>query len=403
MIGRADGQVVLVSGAIPGERVTARIERVGKGMAFAEALTIDEPSPDRETAGGDPLCGGCLYRHIAYSRQIALKGEVIADALGRIGRIVWPAPILVAASPVEGYRMRARLHLRRGRIGFFREGSHEICDARGTKQLLSSTCDVLDRLTGASTATPDSEVELSENVDASERVVHVETPGGLVHQALRGLVEAGVLTGGTVGRGTPATTSTASIVAGAPYVSDALTIADRPVRLRRHVLSFFQGNRFLLQALVSRVSETIRPSDEVIDLYAGAGLFAMAAVARGATVTAVEGDQMSVSDLQWNARSCEGAVTAVHQSVEEFTAIRRRAPAVLIVDPPRSGMSKRALQGALALGAGRIVYVSCDVATAARDARQLLDAGYEIRRIDAFDLFPNTPHVETVIQLERQS
>src|SRR5713101_6315731 len=84
MIARAGRLVVLVSGAIPGERVRARVERVGKGVAYATALDVDEPSSDRRPAAGDPLCGGCLYAHIAYSRQLEIKAAVIADAFARI-------------------------------------------------------------------------------------------------------------------------------------------------------------------------------------------------------------------------------------------------------------------------------------------------------------------------------
>src|SRR5205823_11013281 len=98
---------------------------------------------------GDPLCGGCLYAHIGYSRQLELKALVIADAFARIGRLALPAPVRVIASPEEGYRMRARLHLRGRLAGFFREGTHEICDARQTRQLLPATSDALDRLVAA--------------------------------------------------------------------------------------------------------------------------------------------------------------------------------------------------------------------------------------------------------------
>jgi 23S rRNA (uracil1939-C5)-methyltransferase len=133
MIARLGGQVVLVSGAIPGERVSARIERIGKGVAYADTMSVEEPAADRREPFTDPLCGGCLYAHIAYPRQVAIKAHVIADAFVRIGRIPLQAPVPIAASPDEGYRMRARLHARGGRIGFFREGSHELCDARGTR------------------------------------------------------------------------------------------------------------------------------------------------------------------------------------------------------------------------------------------------------------------------------
>jgi 23S rRNA (uracil1939-C5)-methyltransferase len=117
-------------------------------------------------------------------------------------------------------------------------------------------------------------------------------------------------------------------------------------------------------------------------------------------VTAVEGDRIAALDLQANAAAlatAAGSVTAVHRPVEEFViAARRAVPAILIVDPPRTGMSKAALEGAIRLRPRRIVYVSCDVATLARDARRLLDAGYQLRQVNGFDLFPNTPHVETV-------
>src|SRR3954468_5666000 len=149
MIARHEGRVILVSGAIPGERVQARIVRVAKGMAYAETLSIDEPSPDRRPATGDPLCGGCLYAHIAYPRQLAIKSQVIDDAFRRIGHLELPSPIAVAASPEEGYRMRARLHVRGSRFGFFREGTHDLCDARATRQLLPPTFDTLDRLMNA--------------------------------------------------------------------------------------------------------------------------------------------------------------------------------------------------------------------------------------------------------------
>src|SRR5215510_10479172 len=108
MIARADGQVVLVSGAIPGERVRARVERTGKGVAFAETLAVDEPSPDRRQPFVDPQCGGNLFGHIAYPRQLAIKSQVIGDAFARIGHVALPSPVSVVASPEDGYRMRAR-------------------------------------------------------------------------------------------------------------------------------------------------------------------------------------------------------------------------------------------------------------------------------------------------------
>src|SRR5687767_11894210 len=133
MIARVEGQVVLVSGAIPGERVTARIEKVGKGVAYAQTVSVEEPSIDRREVFADPLCGGSLYAHIKYTRQLDIKAQVVVDAFARIGRITLPSAIAVSPSPESGYRMRARLHVRGGRAGFFREGTHEICDPGGTR------------------------------------------------------------------------------------------------------------------------------------------------------------------------------------------------------------------------------------------------------------------------------
>ena len=112
MIARHDGQILLVAGAIPGERVSVRIERVEKRLAFASAVRILAPSSDRRDAGSDPLCGGCVYAHIAYPRQVALKADIVADAFTRIGRIPIERPVPVAASPEAGYRMRASWSLR---------------------------------------------------------------------------------------------------------------------------------------------------------------------------------------------------------------------------------------------------------------------------------------------------
>jgi 23S rRNA (uracil1939-C5)-methyltransferase len=388
MIARLSGQVVLVGGAIPGERVTARIERVGKGVLYADTVSVDDASPDRRPVMADPLCGGCLYAHIGYARQLALKAQVIADAFGRIGRLRLPSAVPVAASPEDGYRMRARLHVRGRRGGFFREGTHEVCDARLTRQLLPATCDALDRLVaGLASAGLDSvrEIELSENADASDRVAYFDSGAPIDGGAFERLAQIDGLTG----------------LGPEASVTDRITIgAAAPVVLRRNVRSFFQGNRYLLRDLVAHVVGLVPSGADLVDLYAGAGLFAMTAAAiRQARVTAVEGDRVAAADLIANAGAYAG-VEVRHQSVETFLEAPR-APDVVIVDPPRTGLSRAALDGVIRLHAGRVVYVSCDVATLARDARRLLDAGYAIERADAFDLFPNTPHVETVAAFSR--
>src|SRR5262245_50712051 len=179
MIARVDGQVVLVSGAIPGERVSARIDRLGKGVAYAQAVAIEEASGDRREPFTDPRCGGCTYSHIASPRQLVITAQVIAGAFVRIGRLTLPNDVQVAASREEGYRMRARFHVLNGRAGFFREGSHEVCDARISRQVLPETAAAVEALTerlrtsGLSSSVSD--LEVSENVDGSARAVHLTT------------------------------------------------------------------------------------------------------------------------------------------------------------------------------------------------------------------------------------
>ena len=139
MIARHEGQVVLVAGAIPGERVVADITRADRSVAYATAIDILEPGPDRRPWPGDWTCGGASYAFIRYARQLALKGEVVSDAFTRIGRMTLGAPVEVTASEERGYRMRARLHVMDGRIGFFREATHELCDPASTGQLAPET------------------------------------------------------------------------------------------------------------------------------------------------------------------------------------------------------------------------------------------------------------------------
>lgn len=403
MIARADGQVVLVSGAIPGERVTARVERTGRGVAYAETVTVDEASSDRRAVDGNPLCGGCLYAYIDYQRQVVIKGLVIEDAFTRIARMPLSRPAQVMGSPEEGYRMRARLHVRDGQAGFFLEGSHVLCDARQTRQLLPAACDAIDRLLAGLRSlgmAAGGELDVSENVDGSQRAVHLDAAAPLDVRALRGLSTSEGLTGLAVSSG--ARGAGPVVIAGDPHVTDRLTLDGETFTLRRHVLSFFQGNRYLLAPLVAHVLGVIGRGDRVIDLYAGTGLFSVAAaVARQAEVIAVEGDRAGAADLAVNARVSGGSIETVHEPVEAFVARSNRPPAVLIVDPPRTGMSRQALQGAIGLGAATVAYVSCDVATLARDARRFHESGYTLETVLGFDLFPNTPHVETVAIFRR--
>ena len=400
MLARHHGQVALVWGAIPGERVSARVERVGKGVIYADTEQVLDPSPDRRADAGDWRCGGNVLAFIDYPRQLQLKGQILQDALARIGRVPLAAVPEVIGSPEHGYRMRARLHAANGRLGFYREGTHSLCAAGQTRQLadatnnwIAHTEDVIARhsLTGLTA------VELAEDINGAQRACHLELQAGTDAATFTHLADG--LTGVSVSR---ADRPGVEVLGGAPTVVDTLN----GVRLQRDVRAFFQGNRFLVEPLVQRVAALV-PDGPIIDFYAGVGLFGLTlAAARTSPVIVVEGDPVSGEDLETNAAPFGDRVRVERRSVEQFVALVRDrkedvSGATMIVDPPRTGMTREALTGAIGLRPARIVYVSCDVATLARDTRGLIDAGYELGTLTGVDLFPNTAHVESVAVFDR--
>lgn len=386
MLARLDGQVVFVRGAIPGERVRARIERRQKGVLFAETIEVLDASPDRRAPRCHPACGGSAYVHIAIERQRTLKSEILRDAFARIGRITLDAPPAVAASPEDGYRMRARLHVRdarEGSLGFFLEGTHQLCDAASTGQLRADTLAAArDALRASPRAARARAVTVTENVPGTERAFLVEeadtddTPAGLV------VDDAVTDTAATLWHG-----------AAPPIRPD--------VAWRRRVTSFFQGNRYLTGALVDAVLAEAGDGTDVVDLYAGGGLFSVAMAAQGRDVVAIESDPSSSRDLAENAAPFGERLRPLAATVEAgLDRSARNRPSLVVLDPPRIGASAEAIASIVALRAPRIVYVSCDPATLARDAAKIVAAGYAVRSVAGFDMFPNTAHVEAVARFD---
>lgn len=411
MLARHHGQIVLVWGAIPGERVTARVERIGKGVIYADTADVLSASSDRRGEVGDWRCGGNVLAFIAYPRQLQLKGLIIQDALARIGRVPLPTAPEVIGSPEHGYRMRARLHAVDGRIGFYREGTHALCAAAQTRQLADATTAwiaAVEDLVGRHSLTGLAAIEVSENISGDQRACHLELHAGSEASAFALIGEG--LAGLSASR---ADRHGVEVVSGTPVVTDDLSIGGTPpeaprtaVRLQRDVRAFFQGNRFLVQRLVEHVAARVLDGP-VVDLYAGVGLFGLSLAAAGAPrVLVVDGDPVSGADLTSNAEPFGDRVRVERRSVEQFVALVRDrhedlSGATMIVDPPRTGMTKEALAGAVGLRPSRIVYVSCDVATFARDTRTLIDGGYELTEVTGMDMFPNTAHVESVALFTR--
>ena len=312
MLARHDGRVVFVSGAIPGERVRARVHRVTKSAAWAQVVEVEEASADRREATRDGDCGGLSYAHIAYPAQLRLKADIITDAFARIGRITLDSAVDVMGSPEDGYRLRARLHVRDGRAGFFRSNTHTLCDPAPGGQLHPDALPaVAECLSSLGPRVRDVEaIVVAENVAVTERVLHLEPREGATLESLARQVP---LLEGVTGVTTDVRGRILGI-AGRSTVTDAaadLFRGESPVgglaAWTRHAPAFFQGNRFLVGALARAVLEAVE-AKQVADLYAGVGLFAIsAAVCKGVRVTAVEGDRISAADLRGNAeRSAAG-------------------------------------------------------------------------------------------------
>lgn len=397
MIARHEGAVVLVAGAIPGERVEALVERAQRGTLFARTVRVLDASPDRVDVDPGRGCAGHVLAHISAARQTRLKGEMIADAFRRLGRAdVGVVP--VESGPADGYRTRARVHVRRGRWGFFEEGTHELCAIAEAGQLSEPSAVLLDRL--AADVAPvvgsdGAEIEWAESVEGTTRVAHIHAlgrPRGGVpgpREGIHGLwwSEARSPQGQTAW--------------GDPLVVDRLaTSAGATVPVRHHVRAFFQGNRFLLQRLVDEVARRVTGAS-VADLYAGVGLFGVRLAADGRRVFAVEGDRWAAADLDAN-RAGLADLTALHAPVEQALG-RALVPAAqtVVVDPPRTGLAPEVIAGLVAREVAEIVYVSCDPATLARDVKRFVDAGFQLGDVRGFDLFPRTGHVETVVTLTR--
>lgn len=377
----AGGRVVFVEGALPGERVVARVTEAKKDYARAVAVRVVESSPDREVppcAAHHAGCGGCPWQHVAPAAQVRLKAEIVRDALRRIGRLADPPEPTSVALPGPALRTTARLAVSpAGRAGHRRPG--------GTEAVTTDAClaahPLLEELVVAGRYPGAEEVLLRVGVASAERLVRVTgDPAGPVEVP----ADVVVLREGQR-RG---------------FVHEE--VAGR--RFRVSADSFSQPGPVAAAGLVAAVGEAVGgalgPGSHLVDAYAGTGLFgSVLGATTGARVTAIENERSAVSDARANLSDLDATVVAVE--VGRWDARRNGAADVVVADPARSGLGRPGVAALAAAGAPRFVLVSCDPASLARDTVLLAGAGYRLASVALVDAFPHTFHVETVARFDR--
>jgi 23S rRNA (uracil1939-C5)-methyltransferase len=386
----------------------------------AEAATLQETAPRCAHYGA---CGGCQSQHLLYETQLALKRARLEEMFAAAG--IGPLPVIeVEAAEPWHYRNRIRLRVEREdgewRMGYSRRGSNEflaIAMCPIAAEPLWETAAALVELArtdraAAALLEASAEVELFANDDLSQvqltffaRGKAAKTPAGF--ESLFAVLQAKLairLAGAGLVYADPQSGRILRTLAAWDAAGLAYRVGEETYWVTRG--GFFQVNRFLLEALVRRVTregDEPRRGELAWDLFAGVGLFARVLARRFGRVTAVEANATAVADLRGWLAKMSPASEAVGAPTLEFlkrAAIERDRPSLVVLDPPRAGAGVDACRLLERIAAQTIVYVSCDPATLARDLA-VLEARYRVERLTMFDLFPQTAHVETVATLER--
>jgi 23S rRNA (uracil1939-C5)-methyltransferase len=422
-VARTNGYVVFVRGAVPGDRVRARVTKSKRSFAEADALELIEPSPERvEPAAPHP---GAPWQVLPYERQLREKEDQVRDALVRLGRFEEPPvePIVPAVDPL---RYRNKLEYSFGEdaggdlvLGFHRPGRFDLIDDVSLDILASERVEELReavkrwcRAEGLSAWDRRAQMGLLRNLVVREgrrtgqvQARVVTSPGASFRiDELAAAVPADALLW-TRAAGVAETTRAGDteVVKGSAYLEEELA----GLRLRISPDAFFQTNTEMAERLYGAAVELagLTGRERVLDLFCGIGTIALALALDAGEVWGVEIVEEAVADAIENAR-LNGVDNAHFFAGDVRLAMRpllerSGRPDVVVVDPPRAGLSQKVVRRVLEAEAERIVYVSCNPTTLAPNARQMADAGYELRTVRPVDMFPQTPHIECVALLER--
>ena len=377
-LAHANGRTIFVALSAPGDRLRVKIERVKGNVAFASIREIVEPSNTRIEPPCPYFgrCGGCDFQQMDYQAQLAAKVDIIKDCLRRIGHLEEIPEFQIVAAPNRWhYRSRAQWQYDSAyrRLGYYESGSRRVCDVAECAVLVPALQNELGRLRERMSAGA-----------VADNVRHLSTIAG--DHAVSIVDDKG--RNPTVTDGAAVTIS--RTISGETYELDAE--------------NFFQANADLLPQLIDAALDD-NTGETAIELYCGVGLFTLPLARRFETVIGVEGDNLASQFAQRNVRNANVSnVRIENEDVGNWLARNQQHPEAgpldfLLLDPPRTGAESRVVAGINRLRPKKISYISCDPATLARDLKKIIAGGYAIETIKAFDLFPQTHHVETVVTL----
>ena len=368
-LAHADNKTFFVTLAAPGDRVRVRVDRTRGSISFASIVEVLSPSPLRVEPPCPYFgrCGGCDFQQLNYEAQLKAKSDIVKDCLHRITKLEPVPEIKVTPSPQQWhYRGRATWQFDSGQraIGYYERGSRTVCDVADCAVLKPELQAVLEQVR---------EVDWS-NVPVDLK--HLEVTATEEHNSFS--PEFGNLRTETIN----------------------LRVGDETYAY--NAAAFFQANEFLLSPLLAAaLGDT--SGKLAVDLYSGVGLFTIAMARRFSQVIAVESSNKAIRFARANLREADlhNAKVLGITATEWFRENSFKPGSVdfLLLDPPRVGAESAVIKGIVGLQPRRICYVSCDPATLARDLKKLLAGGYQLTTIEAFDMFPQTHHVETVVHL----
>ena len=424
-VARIDGRVVFVHGALRGEKCRVLILKTLKSVAFAKVLEVIEPSSERITPDCPyfPRCGGCTYRHIRYEEELRLKKQRVQDNLSRIGGSDVTVEEILGARDTLRYRNKAQYPVSKdGAVGFYRARTHEVIEcehcllvkpeadaaAEALREYMQS-CRVAgyDEKTGRGLVR---HLYIRSNA-AGESLVCVLVNGDKLpkEDRLVALLRdacpkcTGIVLGTNTKKGNVILGDRYRTLWGSDRLED--TLCGKTFRLS--VPSFYQVNRVQAERLYAKAIEFagLTGQETVLDLYCGAGTITLALSDHAKKVLGAEIVPEAIDDARENAAR-NGVKNAEFfcgdaSDVAKKLARENLRPDVITVDPPRKGLAADVVESIAEMQPGRVVYVSCDSATMARDVKRLADLGYTAQRACAVDMFPRADHVETVVLLSK--